>query len=925
MRNKWIYIILFALAVCGAVALSFPSFWTLVEMSRDDGNTARTLELLEKRFQDSPTNLELGLELVDACLEAGNDDDALRVMREVYRHHPGEARVQRGLAMLLVDRNDVEGALSVLPEARRDRDFYERLTGYYRRTGDLLRAEDALLKAEGANTRNPDVWLTIAEWRTELYDMSSAADALRRALAADPDNAEAWERYFDNRAWQLDGMEVIRAAGELQRLRPLDRARLHVVLEFQLALRDAAGVVATAEKIRGLSDASGREVLDYAILLQRGGKMEESENVLMELARDPLSDEKDRREAMVLLRDSIETRKDLPQALRLAQLAADPESIRANRLLAAELAIEAGRYKEAEQAVADLVAAPDAPAEVLRMGLMLAYWKNDYSAMPGLFERMRRAGAPVDEALDFILDSDLRLGYWRDAVRESPSSVPALVGLARAASRENLPAETAAAVDAVLPLLDSRDAVGAYGAFDALLYLAGGASDPAVRDRRMRQALELSDRYVDGPLGASRGFMLMAADVNERAGRREAAEELWSRVAALHPADPWSWMGLARSAAARGDDANMKRILDHMAEVPGDRTGAEVRGLASSCLTISDFYRERDPEKSRYWLGRARGLVERNRAALPLVNLENLYLMAEISERAEEWNLAMAYWREALEVDPASLPAALGVVRSSLGMEDFDAALRALARADSLVAADDAERKLQLAWQYLAVADATPESTGQREERQEIALKRAEEILAGQWNEELATALIWRALDGGRLDQANGLLAKFREVPPDLHAPLAEAYFARGMKEDARDAAIAASSSPDAGVALRMAYVFAELDERERAKALLEQAAAGAGSNTDSQFLLDLSDTYGAVEDRPRQYYYIEKRARLGGELEWLDAVDRHSWNGNWEGALALLDEGEGLFPASVAMVDRKLRILADSNRPGLTVNRDYS
>lgn len=920
MRNKWAYIILFALAICGAVVLSFPSFWTLVEMSRDDGNTARTLELLDQRFRKSPGNLELGLELVDASLEAGNTDEALLVLHEVHRHHPDEIRVQRGIASLLVERNDVDGAFAVLPSARRDRDFHLRLMEFYRRTGDLLRAEDALLLAEGENTRNPEVWLTIAGWRTDLYDMSGAGEALRRALAADGDGADVWERYFDNRAWQLDGMEVVRAAQELDALRPLDRTRLKVLLEFQLALRDVDGVASTAGKIRDLADASSREALNYATMLQRSGRTAESDAVLMDVAFDAGTDPQDRSEAMVLLRDSIAARKDLALALRLAFIDADPASARENRLLAAEMAVEAGRLDDAERAIGDMADMPDAPAEVLRVDLLLAYSKSDYQAMPDLFGRMRGIDASVDDALYFILDNDCEVGHWRGAVQQSPASVPALVGLARAASQEDLPAEAGAAVDTVLPLLDNRDAVGAFGAFDALLYLAGKSGEHTARDRRMRQALELSDRYAGGPLGESLGFMLMAADANKRSGRADKAEELWSRVVALHPDDPWSWLGLARSAAARGDDGNMDRILKHMMERPGRREASEIRGLAQACLGLSEFYQEGEPDKAHQWLSRARKLVDDNRDILPLVNVENLYLMAEISERSEEWNLAMAYWLEAAEADPDSVPAALGTSRAALGMEDYDFAWRALERAESLVPEVDQERRLQLMWQYFAVADVTPEIGGQREARQKLALSLAERHLSRQWNDTLAESMIWRELDAGRLERANALLARFREVPPDLYAPLAEAYLVRDMKDKARETALAAASSPDVGVTLRMAYVLAQTGEPQRAKTLLERVAGSGGRET-PEFLLDLADTYGAVEDFPRQYYYTEKRARLGGEAEWQDAIDRHAWNGDWEGALRLLDEAEALFPSSVPVLDRKLRVLADSNRPGRVVD----
>ncbi len=61
----------------------------------------------------------------------------------------------------------------------------------------------------------------------------------------------------------------------------------------------------------------------------------------------------------------------------------------------------------------------------------------------------------------------------------------------------------------------------------------------------------------------------------------------------------------------------------------------------------------------------------------------------------------------------------------------------------------------------------------------------------------------------------------------------------------------------------------------------------------------------------------MEKRASMGGEQEWLDAVDSHMWGGDEEGGLALLARVEQLYPESKGILNRAIIMLADSNRPG--------
>ncbi len=928
-KSRILYLLLFALAVCGVVYLSIPSERTLVELSRDDDDIARTRQLLERRVDREPGSVDAALELADFHSGRGEIDAAVAVLQGARARFPASAGVQTRLGGELLRRGETDRALATVSEHRRDRDFHYAAAANREQEGDLAQAE-AMLLAAGEDTA--DVWKRVAGWRWDMYETEGAAEALRRALALRPDDRETLEAYFTNRVWALDAAGAIWAAAALETLGPLDRQHLSALHGLQMSVRDIDGAAASLEKLAALPDAGPTDAFALGIFLYAKGDVAQSDEALLALARTPDLPRGILEDALARLELSAVSNRNLDLAMRLADLdAADPRLAESARAVVVDVAMELGRFDEAAAYAAPLAANPQAGVAVLQTALELAYIRDDFGAIPPLHRRLADAGVHVGELLALIPGEDKPLAEWRVRAENPEGRSLALAGLLKTAMFLNARnaetpgtapatpvAELAETADALLPLIDARAVLTVAAALEALADLADAEPEEAARQTRLEQAAALARPLADTVLAGSAEVMLDAASVNERLGRLDEAERFWRLAARAGEDDPWSRLGLARTAARRGDETTVEDAIRH-SEARGDaRTAAEIRALVDACLALVDAVREERPDAAERWLARSRELVAANADALSGDDIENLDIRADIAERSGDARAMADAWRRIAQREPGRPDAWLGLARAGILLEQPDAAWEALGRARELLDradGDEGEARVRVAWQMLAVADATPEDSPRRSERLTAAVLYARETLARTHDDELALSLFWRLLERKELAEAGAYIGS-GENAPELNASLAESWLDDGKLGAARERAIAASASTDRDVLLRMAYVLTETGDKDKARELLARVETLPGEET-PEYLLQLADAYGGVEAFDRQYALIEKRARAGGEKEWLDAVDRHAWAGDAEGATALLREAGDRYPQSAAILDRTLTLLADNNRPG--------
>src|SRR5205823_47168 len=257
--------------------------------------------------------------------------DALSELREAARLHPGDARAQEDLAVLLA--------------WRRPYDEGERLA---------LHAQE---RASDAAPGDPEIELRLS--RYEDRDANRRRAALERALARNPEEPRVLDALAAQRLDHGDAWAAVRLAERARRAAPsFAQARLTLARAYEavgLTARASLLRLETAREFPRLA-ATRRAA---AAAQRRFGHAAESEAEL----RAALAARFDDAEARGDLTSQLVDRGDVDGALRLLAEAVslDPASPY-SRLRAAELPSEEGRAAEADRAYAELVGlAPDRP------------------------------------------------------------------------------------------------------------------------------------------------------------------------------------------------------------------------------------------------------------------------------------------------------------------------------------------------------------------------------------------------------------------------------------------------------------------------------------------------------------------------------------------------------------------------------------
>ncbi|MDR1744795.1 MAG: hypothetical protein LBS30_03465, partial [Planctomycetota bacterium] len=758
-KNSVLYTALLTAVLGGVVYLSLPSERTLVEMSRDDINPERTEQLLKRRFEREPDNVDAALELVDFLDGHGRFEDSFGVLEALYARHPDADAVRKRYGLGLLRKGDGEAALSVVPEALRTREFYLAAAQEYEKRGDLSHAEAMLLKAGDGLPDDPGVWKRIARWRWDMYEMDAAADALRRALRLVPDDADALEAYYTNRVWQLDAAEAMRIAGVLEKIKPLDRMHLNALYGLQMSVRDIDGAAGTLEKITRLPDSRPEDAFLLGVFLYQKGDVAGSDRVFWELASTPGLSRPFLNDSVSRLEASARQRRDLELAERLIRFVDVPELAASVRIAAVDIAMELGRFDVAAKHIAPALADPGAPADVLEAGLELAYRMDDYAALPGLHGRMQRAGVSIDALSASLPQDDKPLAEWRAASAVRPGRAYAMAGWLKTALRMRAEAATAPSgtpetvsdaeiadmADRLLPLVDERAVIIAAAGAEALAYLAERLPDAGERRLAFERAAALIGRIEDSILADSVSLMLLAAGANSAIGRPEAAWEALEKVEARLDASADSeqrlqlaWQFLAAAAAAPANSPEGKRM----------RAGA-----AAHAESLLNARWDDNLSQSLFWLAIETGDLERAKAH------------ADGRGNAPEIHAALAEaFLEAGRNDEALAEASLGVESGDRAvllrmahvlsrLERTPEAKDLLARVERAGGEETPEYLLQLADAYGAV--------GEYQRQYELAEKRARAGGVPEWLD-----AVDRRTWSGDSEGGLALLAEARESHP---------------------------------------------------------------------------------------------------------------------------------------------------------------
>lgn len=431
----------------------------------------------------------------------------------------------------------------------------------------------------------------------------------------------------------------------------------------------------------------------------------------------------------------------------------------------------------------------------------------------------------------------------------------------------------------------------------------------------------------------------------------DAREALRSQTQAVR-------FAMLQEAAKVGDERPIFKEIAGLRALPSPPAPEVLRNLIYACLRLSDVYGvasedkagetavpgngQTAKERSHFWLDQAKTLFDRHREVLPPAEPANAHLAADLAERSNDWRAMLDAWQAVARTSGPDVRTLLGIARAAQQLHEYEASWQSLREAEAL-AQNDADL-LALALQSQAVADALPKGYPQRAEKQRHADALARKSLAKGWNDALAFNLFFRALETKDLREAEELLRALENrglATPREYLGVAEAQVATGLRQPKREKgareafaavppgaerdsaarnALKALESAGPEMLPRLLYVFTALNDRHRVMAVLKRMEQARLPETPAT-LRQLADAYGFLGEQKRQFALMEKRAHLTGKLaHWNDAVDLRYWNGDYQGALRLLDAAESLHPQDVGLTGRRILALVDMGHYGQAI-----
>lgn len=405
-------------------------------------------------------------------------------------------------------------------------------------------------------------------------------------------------------------------------------------------------------------------------------------------------------------------------------------------------------------------------------------------------------------------------------------------------------------------------------------------------------------------------------------------------------------------AAHNGDEQTVLEALCEMRS-HNNLSSESLRNMIYVCIQLSEFFKSA-PTKKRlestpaflqnkdvnwhehadFWLTQAKELLAKNSTMLPLSEIANARLVADLAERSADWQAMLVAWNRIAIANEHDPQAWLGIARASQQLKDYDSSLQSLHKAETL-AGDDVATRLVLVLQFQALTAALPSTFPQRMETQRYADAMARKHLVMSWNDDVALNSFFRALASNDLREAEKLveiLGTRGLVTAHEYLGLAEASLSlelgRIQKEGRANTvpsgpereriaryALRALNSDAPEVLSRVLYVFTAIEDKKQVLDLLQRLEKSFLLET-AEGLRQRADAYGFLGDRARQLALIEKRARLTGKLaDWNIAIDNHYWAKKFDDAMHLLEIAEKAHPGASELLARRILILVDMEK----------
>jgi tetratricopeptide (TPR) repeat protein len=171
---------------------------TTVDPVRAKADTTKLLEALGALAASDPTNIRQVQDVVNEYAILGHANDAIPLVRDLLQNNPGDPQLLHLAWLVYLNAKDYQGAVDIGTEmvrvdtAAATADYYTRLVAAYTALNLPQRASEAAARGQAKFPSDPNLALISANTLYKAGQLQQALDVAKRAVAANPKNANAY-------------------------------------------------------------------------------------------------------------------------------------------------------------------------------------------------------------------------------------------------------------------------------------------------------------------------------------------------------------------------------------------------------------------------------------------------------------------------------------------------------------------------------------------------------------------------------------------------------------------------------------------------------------------------------------------------------------------------------------------------------------
>jgi tetratricopeptide (TPR) repeat protein len=165
---------------------------------RAKSDTTKLLEALGALAVSDPTNIKQVQDVINEYAILGHGKDAIPLVRDLVQNNPGDPQLLNLAWLVYLNAKDYAGAIDIGNEmvrvdtAAATADFYARLSGAYSQMNQPQKASEAAARGVAKFPNDPNLQLFSAQALLRSGQLLQAAEAARRAIAANPKNGPGY-------------------------------------------------------------------------------------------------------------------------------------------------------------------------------------------------------------------------------------------------------------------------------------------------------------------------------------------------------------------------------------------------------------------------------------------------------------------------------------------------------------------------------------------------------------------------------------------------------------------------------------------------------------------------------------------------------------------------------------------------------------